>query len=110
MELIWENEPITAKELSILADQEYSWNKNTTYTVIKKLIEKEAVERLEPNFTCISRVKRETIQNEETNQLIHRLYQGSKKAFISAFLQNETLSSEEVEELTELIQKKLRKD
>ena len=37
MELIWANEPISAKELSILADKEFGWNKNTTYTVIKKL-------------------------------------------------------------------------
>ncbi|UKI13543.1 MAG: BlaI/MecI/CopY family transcriptional regulator [Oscillospiraceae bacterium] len=37
MELIWAHEPISAKELSVLADQEFGWNKNTTYTVIKKL-------------------------------------------------------------------------
>ena len=36
MELIWAHEPISAKELSILAEKEYVWNKNTTYTVIKK--------------------------------------------------------------------------
>ena len=36
MELIWAHEPISAKELSVLAEGEYSWNKNTTYTVIKK--------------------------------------------------------------------------
>ena len=35
MELIWAHEPISAKELSVLADQEFGWNKNTTYTVIK---------------------------------------------------------------------------
>ena len=36
MELVWEGEPISAKALSLLADERYGWNKNTTYTVIKK--------------------------------------------------------------------------
>lgn len=106
MEFIWEMEPITAKELSALANEKYGWNKNTTYTVIKKLLEKEVIERTEPNFVCTSLIKKETVQKAETNQLIKRLYQGSKKAFFAAFLEDETLSREEYEELKELLNKK----
>ena len=40
MELIWRKEPVSAKELSLIARDEIGWNKNTTYTVIKKAIEK----------------------------------------------------------------------
>ncbi len=35
MELLWENEGATAKELTLLAAEKIGWNKNTTYTVIK---------------------------------------------------------------------------
>ena len=38
MELLWEQEPISAKELSLVAAARLNWNKNTTYTVIKKLV------------------------------------------------------------------------
>ena len=107
MEFVWSHEPITAKELSVLAKDAYGWNKNTTYTVIKKLLDKEVLLRTEPNFICTSQIKREDVQKAETNQLISRLYQGSKKAFFAAFLQDETLSKEEYEELKELINKKL---
>ena len=48
MELIWAHEPISAKELSVLADQEFGWNKNTTYTVIKKIEAKGYIRRNEP--------------------------------------------------------------
>ena len=60
MELLWENEPVSAKELSLLADERIGWNKNTTYTVIKKLISKGAVKREEPKFICSSLINRET--------------------------------------------------
>lgn len=106
MELVWEHEPVTAKELSILANEAYEWNKNTTYTVIKKLIDKEVVQRSEPNFVCTSLIKKETVRKEETNQLIKRLFRGSKKAFFATFLEDETLSKEEYEELRNLIDKK----
>lgn len=50
MELIWAHEPISAKELSILAEKEYVWNKNTTYTVIKKIEAKGYIKRTDPGF------------------------------------------------------------
>ncbi len=103
MEIIWEKEPISAKEISLILGESIGWNKNTTYTIIKKLIEKDAILREEPNFICLSKLKREQVQNAETKSLIDKLYQGSKKAFFAAFLQNEKLTGEELEELKKLI-------
>ena len=106
MELIWNKEPISEKELSILASKCIGWNKNTTYTIIKKLIEKGIVSRTEPNFICTSLIKKEEVQTAETMSLIDRLYQGSKKAFFAHFLKEENLSEEEYKELQAIIEKK----
>lgn len=106
MELIWSMEPVTAKELSLIAYHKIGWNKNTTYTIIKKLVDKEVVKREEPGFMCTSLVKKEQVQRAETSSLIERLYQGSKKAFFASFLKDESLTQEEYEELQELIKKK----
>lgn len=104
MEIIWEREPISAKEISSLAAEQFDWNKNTTYTVIKRLIEKEVLSRDEPGFVCSSIVKRNEVQKTETNTLIEKLFGGSKKAFFAAFA-DEKLSSDEVEVLKKLIKK-----
>jgi len=103
MEIIWEKESVSAKEISTILADTIGWNKNTTYTIIKKLIEKEAIHREEPNFICTSRIKKAQVQSEETNSLIDKLYQGSKKMFFATFLQNEKLSKEELEELKKMI-------
>jgi len=105
MEIIWEKEPVTAKELSLILGESIGWNKNTTYTIIKKLIDKKVINREEPNFVCTSMVKKTEIQSAETNSLIDKLYNGSKKKFFAAFLQNEKLTKEEIEELKNLIDK-----
>lgn len=106
MELLWANEPISAKELSLLAKERIGWNKNTTYTIIKKLIDKEVVLRKEPNFICSSLIKKEDVRKAETDSLIDRLYNGSKKVFFASFLQSESLSEEEIVELKAMIEKR----
>ena len=104
MDLIWDRNGRTAKELSLLALDRFGWNKNTTYTVLKKLVAKGAVERLEPGFRCMALISRGEVAKEETAGLIEKLYGGSKKAFFAAFLQEEALSSAELAELRAMIE------
>lgn len=106
MNLLWKYEPISAKELSVLAAEAYEWNKNTTYTVIKKLVEKGIIERIDPGFMCFSKLKKEDAVREETKSLINKLFSGSKKAFFASFLEDEDLTEYEIEELQKMIDKK----
>jgi BlaI family transcriptional regulator, penicillinase repressor len=105
MEIVWQHEPVSAKEISLIAAREIGWNKNTTYTVLKKLVEKAAVQRSEPNFLCTARITREQVGTAETKRLIDKLYDGSAKAFLASFLQKEKLSAEELAELKNIINK-----
>jgi predicted transcriptional regulator len=105
MEIVWKHEPVSAKEISLLAAKAFDWNKNTTYTVIKRLIEKDVLRRDEPGFMCSSVVKKDEVQRAETAKLIDKLFGGSKKAFFAAFA-DEKLSPEEVDALRALIEKK----
>lgn len=105
MDIIWEHEPVSAKQIGDFAKDSFGWNKNTTYTVIKKLIEKNAVLRSEPNFICTSLIKKECVAKSETQNLINKLFGGSKKAFFSAFI-DDHIADEEIEELKKLIEKR----
>ena len=106
MELIWEKEPVSAKDISLLAAETIGWNKNTTYTVIKKLESKGFIKREEPGFICTSVYKKDEIQLSEANSLIEKLFGGSKKALFSALIGDEALTAEEIAELKELIDKR----
>ncbi len=106
MDIIWSREPISAKEISLIAAGEIGWNKNTTYTVLKKLIDKGYVERTDPGFVCTSRISRSEIQKSEVKGLAEKLFAGSKKALFSALLEDETLSDDEISELRALIDRR----
>lgn len=113
MELLWTHpqdaEPLTAKELSLLAADRIGWNKNTTYTVIKKLVEKGAIRREEPDFRCIPLVSRSQAQRQETHSLLQKLFGGSKKALFSALLEDERLTAQDVADLRDMIDRAARK-
>ncbi|MDD6847919.1 MAG: BlaI/MecI/CopY family transcriptional regulator [Oscillospiraceae bacterium] len=106
MELIWEHKEISAKDLSLIANEKLGWNKNTTYTVLKKLETKGYIKRSDPNYICTPLISRNEVQSSETKSLVKRLFGGSKKALFSALLEDETLTQKDIDELRELIEKR----
>lgn len=107
MEIIWEAGRITAKEVSLQAEALFGWNKNTTYTVLKKLVDKKAISRNEPSFTCEPLVTKEEVQLDEAKKLIDKLFEGSSKLMLSRFIEEEEMSRDELQALKDLINKKL---
>lgn len=86
MDVLWRGGDRTAKEISDILKAETGWNMNTTYTVIKKCIAKGAVERSEPNFLCHALVSKAEIQEEETDELIGKLFDGSPDLLFASLL------------------------
>lgn len=103
MELLWQKGELTAKELSVLLKEEIGWNKNTTYTVIKKCIEKGAVERTEPNFLCKALISKKQVQEQETKEFINKLYDGSVNLLFASLLDKKKLSKEEIDNLKKMV-------
>ncbi len=102
MEPLWANGPQTAGALAKTLAQTCGWNRNTTYTVIKKLVEKGAVARTDPGFLCTPLITKEEAQRRETEGLISRMFNGSRAQFLSSFL-SEGLTPDEAAELRSLI-------
>ncbi|MFZ5989494.1 MAG: BlaI/MecI/CopY family transcriptional regulator [Bacillota bacterium] len=104
MEVLWDNSPISARELvDIMKDME-GWNKNTTYTVITRLIQKGVASREEPSFICRPLVSRDQVCLSETRSFLQKVYDGSVKMLVTGFLSKEKLSREDIEELKKLIE------
>lgn len=104
MEPLWADGPLSAGELAKRLAASCGWNRNTTYTVIKKLVDKGAVSRSEPGFLCTPLISREDVQRLETDSLITRLFGGSKTQFLSAFLSEGRLTQSEAQQLRAIIE------
>lgn len=104
MEPLWDGGPQTAGALAKTLADRCGWNRNTTYTVIRKLVDKGAVARSDPGFVCTPLITRQQVQRLETDSLIARLFGGSKAQFLSAFLSGEGLTPAEAAQLRAVIE------
>ena len=104
MEVLWEADaPVTAKEIAAKLGETVGWNKNTTYTVIKKCVEKGAIERREPNFQCFPLVRREEAQAAAAVELVDKVFDGSASLLFASLLSGKQLPPEEIQRLRALI-------
>lgn len=108
MELLWSNKELAAKDISKIIKEYIGWEKNTTYTVIKRLIDKGAIERTEPGFICKAIISKRTVQKIETEALFSKLFNSSLSSFFTDYLRNERLSSAEIFELKRIIDEQSR--
>jgi hypothetical protein len=109
MELLWSNKELAAKDISKIIKDYIGWEKNTTYTVIKRLIDKGAVQRTDPGFICSALVSQRSVREIETKRLIDQFYNGSLQTFISEYLKNQSLSAGDIAELQKLAKNSSRK-
>ncbi|MCI5501242.1 MAG: BlaI/MecI/CopY family transcriptional regulator [Lachnospiraceae bacterium] len=103
MELLWSNNSLAAKDIARIIKEYIGWEKNTTYTVIKRLIDKGAVTREDPGFICRANVSKKEIQIIETKALLDKLYNGSITEFITSYLSEQNLSDKDIAELKRIV-------
>ena len=99
MEVIWKEGTLPAKAIAEALGTSIGWNKNTTYTVIKKCVEKGAVERLEPNFVCRALISKEAVQGSELDELVDKLFDGSTELLFASLVGRKRLPADMIEKL-----------
>ena len=104
MEVIWANGAMSAKKIAQALNQSIGWNKNTTYTIIKRCMEKNAIQRVEPDFICRPLVGKEEVQEYEVDTLVNKLFAGSADALFASLVGRKKLSYDVVENLKNIIE------
>lgn len=99
--IIWAHAPLGSGDLVRLCQQELGWKKSTTYTVLKKLCERGFFQNEDAVVTAL--VKQDQVQKYESEKFIERTFGGSLPRFITAFMNEKTLTQEQADELKKLI-------
>lgn len=100
-DIIWENEPLTSRELVEKAKEELDWNKSTTYTILRRLCERGIF--VNENGTVTSIISKNEFFSVQSEQFVDETFHGSLPAFIAAFTQRKKLSAKELDEIQQMI-------
>lgn len=103
MDVLWKEGETTAKHISDVLKERVGWNMNTTYTIIKRCIQKGAIQRSEPNFLCRALIPKEQVQQAETEELIDKVYDGCADQLFAALLGRKRLSARQIDRLKQLV-------
>ena len=100
-EIVWQNEPLTTRELVGLCEKELEWKRTTTYTVLKKLCEKGIFQM--DNSMVTARMSKEEFYAIQSERFVEDTFEGSLPAFIAAFTKHQDMSKDELDEVQRMI-------
>ena len=104
MEILWSRGDTTAKELARLLNEQVNWSKTTTYTVIKKCIDKGFIERQGSNFLCHARITKEEVRERETTELVDKMFDGSSDLLVASLIRKNKMSAEQLANLRKMLE------
>ncbi len=106
MEKLWDHAPQTGRELTEAMAAQTGWNRSTTLTLLRRLMEKGAVRCDAQGRKNIfyPAVCREDAAAQQTRDLLGRVYKGSLSMLVSEMTKREALPQREIDELHALLQ------
>ena len=100
-DIIWDNEPITSRGLTELAEERLNWKRTTTYTILKRLCNRGLFQNMGGKVTSL--VGREEFYARQSEMFVEETFHGSQPAFLAAFGSCRKLSDTEIDELQKVI-------
>ena len=108
MRVLWSESPFTAIKIVELLTATTHWKATTIRTLINRLVEKRAVgyEKESREYHYYPLTAEADCIRAESHSFLRRVYRGALNPILSAFIENEELSPEDIEALKRILQKK----
>ena len=102
-DIIWDNEPLTTKELVGIAGEKLDWSRSTTYTILGRLCDKGIFKKEGKIVSAI--VTKEEVIAAQSEKFVEDTFSGSLPKFLAAFSLKKKLSDTEIDEIQAFIDK-----
>ncbi len=108
MQVLWSNGALTANEVVKKLTGQTKWKPKTIKTLITRLMKKEAIEfkkegRKYRYYAAVSEAK---CVGAQRRSFVRRVYGGTMKPMLAAFLEDADLSAEDISELKKILEQK----
>ena len=77
--IMWEYAPVAASTLAKLCQEQLGWKRTTTYTVIKRLGERNVLKNEDGIVTAL--VSKDQAQASEMDELVEKKFEGSDRGY-----------------------------
>lgn len=111
MDVIWKFAPISTNEITDRLARTKDWSPKTIYTMLSRLEKKGVIvhEKESRVFVYTPCVRKEQYIEAESRTLADRFFDGAMNRMVVSFLDQKELSSEDLDELQRILDRKRKK-
>ncbi len=108
MKLLWKKNPLTSEKIINSLTSKMDWSKQTVKTFITRLLKKEAIdfEKVGRTYNYYPLISENECIKAENQSFLQKVYDGAVGMLFTKFLEEESLSEKEIEELEQLLKNK----
>lgn len=110
MKLIWDKHPRTSNEIIAILEKDgaVDWNPKTIKTLLNRLVNKGALnfDKEGRSYLYYPRVDEKECRRVERKTFLKRVYSGALKPMLAAFIEDEKLTKDDIEDLKKILEKK----
>lgn len=108
MKLLWQNAPLSANEIITKLTAQMDWSDQTIKTFLNRLHKKQVIsfEKVGRTYLYSPLVTYDEYLNSENKSFLNRVYNGAVGMLFAKFIEEESLSDQDIEELQRILEKK----
>lgn len=109
MMVLWHSDtPLTVGEITKILSEARNWKTATVHVLIDRLEERGFVSRDKSGYKHLFSpiINEEDYRHREERNILHRFFGGSAKNMMVSLLNADSLSDDEIEELSDMLKKK----
>ena len=105
MEVLWDESPLTAQDVSERVDPARGWSANTVKTLLGRLLAKSAIVHQAEGRRYLYRpaVAREDYDSGESRRLIDRLFGGKLTPLVAHLAERDQLTAQDIAEIEAIL-------
>lgn len=111
MTVLWEESPLTANDVIYILQERTDWKPKTVRTLLDRLVKKNVVgvNKEQRVYTFFPLYSQDECQHAEAESFVKRIYGGALKSMLVQFIQEDSLSHEDIQELRSILDPKQKK-
>ena len=105
MDILWQDSPKTANTIVDAIDPTLQWQDKTVKTLINRLLKKDAIgyEKAGREYRYYPILLQDEFIAIETDNFLHKVFDGNVSHLIAAFAQKEKLTEQEISDLKAIV-------
>ena len=108
MEVLWQQSPLSAAEIYEVLETQTNWSIKTVRSFLDRLVQKKAVRKQKIHGMNVFKPipPRSQCLRQESESFLKRFFQGNPVSLVRHFVEQESLSDQDIARLRELLEKK----